>query len=159
MAEAAFDTRIVGADGTYSVVLSPDFVTPLGGPFGGYLATLLLRAAGMHATLPRPVSLHCQFLNAAAIDRVDVSTVTLRSSSRAHAVRVSMTQSDKPIAEGIVWFSAKLEGLDHGPVAVPSPPHPETLRSIEELFTDYTPTGFSAQLDLRPRTGELRATP
>jgi acyl-CoA thioesterase-2 len=149
--DAEFETAIDGADGEYSASLSPHYVTPeAGGPFGGYLAALLLRTAGRQSTLTRPASFHCVFLNAASIERVDLEVTTLRSSSRAEALRVSMTQGGKPIADALVWLVGSPEGLDHGPVGVPSPPHPDSLRSFGELYRDFEAVGFAACLDVRP---------
>src|SRR5687768_1760019 len=111
-------TAVEGGDGRYTAELSPDFVTP-GGPFGAYLAALCLRAAGEHSSLPRPASFHCQFLNVADIARVDFHVSTLRSSKRAHAVRVAMHQGEKPIVDATVWTVSELSGFDHGPSNVP----------------------------------------
>jgi acyl-CoA thioesterase II len=150
MADLRAVTSIEGADGRYTAVLSPDYTNMNGAPFGGYLAALLLRAAGVHSSLPRPATFQAQFLNAAEIRSVDIRVSTLRSSKRSEAIRVSMSQGEKPIAEAMIWTVGELDGLDHGPHVVPSAPPPESLRSFRELYANYPDVGFTRQFEVRP---------
>lgn len=138
----AFDEAIAveGADGQYSADLSPDYRTMVA-PFGGYIAAVLLRTAGAHSSLPKPASMYCHFLNAADSAPVDLEVATRRKSSRAEAMRVTMRQSDKLIAEAMVWMIGNLEGADHVSPHMPSAPPPEACRTFQELYENY-PAGF-----------------
>ena len=135
MGDLALDTDVTGADGHYRARLSPDW--EIWGPCGGYVAAVLLRAAGAHSSLPRPATFACHFLGVAAFDDVDLEVTTLRATRRTESVRVSMRQGDAPIAEAIVWCVA--DGLDgpHLEVArMPDVPPPDEAPLIEDLLGD-----------------------
>lgn len=54
------ETTVTGADGRYQAALSRDW--EIGGPNGGYVAAVALRAAGAVTSLSRPVSFAGHFL-------------------------------------------------------------------------------------------------
>ncbi len=103
--DLATDTEVTGGDGHYRARLSGDW--ELWGPCGGYIAAVLLRAAGAHTPLRRPATIACHFLGVAAFDDVDLEVTTLRATRRTESVRVSMRQGDAPVAEAIVWCVAR----------------------------------------------------
>ena len=118
-------------DGRYTARLDEDWA--IWGPNGGYVASVALRAAGLASGRERPASLLGHLLGVAAFDEVDVTTVVLRRSRFATAVRVGIEQTGQPIFEGLAW------GVDGGGVAleheVPSMPEvapPEDLLSYDE---------------------------
>src|SRR5947209_7879959 len=122
------DTRVSGADGLYQANLNEDW--NIWGPNGGYIAAVLLRAAGTHAELPRPASLAVQFLARADFEPVDLAVTTLRRTRRAEAVTVTMAQSGRTIASAMAWFVDQgLDGLDHDVTQWPAPPPVEELRT------------------------------
>lgn len=127
MADLEVSTRPEGGDGRYTAVLDPDW--EIWGPNGGYVAAVLLRAAGAEAGLPRPASLHVQFLAVASFAEVTLTVTELRRTRRAACLRVAMDQDGTPIAEATAWFVAEgLGGLDHTHLVAPPPvPGPEVL--------------------------------
>jgi acyl-CoA thioesterase-2 len=117
--------------GRYTARLSDDWA--IWGPNGGYVASVALRAAGLASGRQRPASLLGHLLGVAAFDEVEVTTVVLRRSRFATAVRVGIEQAGQPILEGLVW------GVDGGGVALehevptmPEVPGPEDLPSYDE---------------------------
>jgi acyl-CoA thioesterase len=133
MGNLASDTEVAGEAGNRHAKITDAW--DLWGPNGGYLATIALRAADRHIPSMRPASLECHFLRSPAPGQVELVTETLRTSARAHSVRVSMRQEGKPILEALVWLSAPgLDGLPRRSVAPPDGPDPYGLASYEELL-------------------------
>lgn len=133
MGNLAEDTAVEGGDGRYTATFSKDW--EIWGPNGGYVAAVLLRAAGAHSRFARPASLVCHYLGVADFDTVDIETTSLRTAKRAESVRVSITQQGKPIADGMVWcVDDDLEGLAHDAAPAPEVPEPSELKSMAELM-------------------------
>jgi acyl-CoA thioesterase len=133
MTDLAADTQVTGAGGAWNAKVSGEW--DLWGPNGGYLATIALRAAGEHVPGLRPASLECHFLRSPAPGGVDLTTVTLRASSRAVSVRVSMTQERASILEALIWFIPPgLDGLPGRSVSPPEGRGPGELASYEQLL-------------------------
>lgn len=150
MGDLRHDTALEGEDGHYRAELSSDW--EIWGPNGGYVAAVALRAAGAHASMPRPASLVCQYLGVATFDEVQITTATLRQARRAEAIRVSVTQDNQPILEALVWMiSDELDGLVHATRVMPEVPGPEELKTIEELMGGgKAPFRFWENLDYKP---------
>ena len=73
MGDFEVDTRLErtrGSHNHFSATLSEDW--KIWGPNGGYVAGIALRAAGLVAEVPRPVSFACHFLRTADFAPVDV---------------------------------------------------------------------------------------
>jgi acyl-CoA thioesterase len=135
MGDLAADTEVVGENGHYRARLSRDW--EIWGPCGGYVAAVLLRAAGAHASLARPATFACHFLGVAAFDDVELEVTTLRATRRTESVRVTMRQADAPIAEAIVWcVGDALDGPDLQVATMPDVPVPEDATRIEDLVGD-----------------------
>ncbi|MGP8297714.1 thioesterase family protein [Streptomyces inhibens] len=134
MGDLQSDTEVTGGDGKWVAKVSNDW--RLWSPNGGYLATIALRAAGREAPGMRPASLECHFLNSPEPGEVELTTVSLRRSGRAHSIRVSMHQDRRPVLEAIVWaVRPDLNGLPFRTVAPPDGiPHPESLEPMERLL-------------------------
>ncbi len=136
MGDFAVDTAVEGGAGRYRAHLSREW--DVWGPNGGYVAAVALRALGAESPLPRPATFTCQYLNVAKFEAVDLAVTTLRVSKRAAALRVSMTQGDRPILEALSWFVAEgMEGLTHDVTTMPDVPGPDELKPMEELVDDY----------------------
>ncbi|MCU1353927.1 MAG: acyl-CoA thioesterase [Acidimicrobiales bacterium] len=153
MGDLDLDTRVHGSDGSYAAHLNEDW--NIWGPNGGYLGAVLLRAAGTHAALPRPASLAVTFLARATFEAVEIQTVTLRRTRRAEAVRATMIQGDRIVAEALAWFvDVDLDGLEHDVTTMPAAPPPEQVRSwdalVQELDLPRPPFRFWDNIDYRP---------
>jgi acyl-CoA thioesterase II len=132
VADLDLDTKVEGQGGTYVAHISPDW--EIWGPNGGYLAALALRAAARETPLLRPASFTCQYLNVAEFSEVTLRVVRLRESKRAAALRVSMTQRERPILEALTWIiDDRSLGLEHDEARAPVVPPPEGLPSYEDL--------------------------
>ncbi len=132
MADLRTDTEVTGADGKWQAKVSDDW--DLWGPNGGYLAAIALRAADRHAPGMRPASLECHFLHAARPGHAELVTQTLKGSSRAQSVRVSLYQEGREILSGLVWTIGRgLDGFPRRGATAPSCPGPEGLRPFPEL--------------------------
>jgi acyl-CoA thioesterase-2 len=151
MGELGADTAVrpIG-DGRYAANLSQDW--EIWGPNGGYVASVLLRAVEAASTRARPVSLACQFLSVAAFDEVQMTTEVVRQTRSADAIRVSMAQGDRRIAEGLAWVAdADLPGLDHqSEPAIPAPGPDEITPASERRPEDSPSFAFWENLDQRP---------
>ncbi|NBE92562.1 thioesterase family protein [Nonomuraea sp. KC401] len=100
---------------------------------GGYLMATVLRAVGCLAPEARPVSMSSHFLQSASPGNADVEVVKIRDGRRAQSFRVSVTQGDRHVLEGIVLTS-------NSPVESPRGKwgdrqgiqHPDTLPTFQE---------------------------
>ena len=140
MGDLGADTAIerVG-DGRYRASLSKEW--EIWGPMGGYVAAVALRAAGAHAGIGRPASFFCHFLSVAAFDDVDVEAVTLRAGRRTASVRVSVSQSGKPVLEAMAWAAEESDGMEHAFAPAPDVPDPGTLPNVEERMAGVEGAG------------------
>jgi acyl-CoA thioesterase II len=152
MGDLEQDTRVVGEDGRYTAVLSDDW--EIWGPNGGYVAAILLRAAGASTDLPVPASLAVHYLARGSFEEVQLSVRRLRRTRRAEAVAVSMTQGDRSIAEGLAWFVDRdLPGLAHDVTAMGEVAAPESLPTMLERQREAgieSPFRFWDNLENRP---------
>jgi acyl-CoA thioesterase-2 len=151
MGDFAEDTALMGGDGRYRAVLSPDW--EVWGPLGGYVAAIALRAMGVENPGKRPASISCQFLAAAAFAPIDVEVVTLRKGRRSHALHVRMFQGGVPVHAATGWVvDAGMRGLEHDHTAMPEVPGFSELRSYAECvdnFDEWYPAWHRA-IDGRP---------
>ena len=81
------DTAVAGDGGRYTATLSDDW--EIWGPNGGYIAAILLRAAGASTDLPVPASLAVHYLARGGFDEVQLEVRSLRRTRRAEAVAVT----------------------------------------------------------------------
>jgi acyl-CoA thioesterase len=125
-------THIEGRDGRYVAHLSKDW--EIWGPNGGYLAAIALRAAGQVAQIQQPASFYCHFLSSPAFDAVQLNVKVLKPGHRAESFAVEMTQEGKPILHALVKTAADAPGYSHQHPQAPEVPHPETLKTYEELL-------------------------
>jgi acyl-CoA thioesterase len=149
--DLAADTEVTGSDGRYRARLTGDW--EIWGPCGGYVAAVLLRAAGEHTPLRRPATFACHFLGVAAFDDVEVEVTTLRATRRTESLRVSMTQGDAPVAEAIVWCVARdLDGPEVTSNTMPAVAPPHECPRIEELAEEdeRPPYSFWDNFEYRP---------
>lgn len=140
-----------GAPGRFTHKLVPDW--RIWGPNGGYIASVALRAAGDTTALPRPASFSCLFLGMASYDDevVDVQVSSLRRAKRTEALRVSITQGDRPILDAHVWaIDGGLAGLEHDVTVAPDVPSPSELKSFDELAPDAPQHAFWQNFDGKP---------
>ncbi len=137
------DTRLEGADGRYRAKLSPDW--EIWGPNGGYVAAIALRAAGMEATLPRPVSFSGHFISVARFAPVDVVVEPVRVGRRAESFRVRIVQDGRLVLEALVRTASEGPGYQHDASPAPEVPDPESIAAPDE--EDFYP--FWKNLDRR----------
>lgn len=102
------ETRVAGGDGRYTATLDPAW--EIWGPCGGYVAAVLLRAAGAESAFPVPVSLAVQFLGVAGFAPVDLAVETLQAGRRSQCLRVAMSQDGRPVSHAVVWTKAEPDG-------------------------------------------------
>jgi acyl-CoA thioesterase-2 len=139
--DLAEDTAIDGSDGHYRGRFSRDW--EIWGPNGGYVASVALRAAGVHSRFDRPATIVGHYLGVASFDTVDIEVTTLRSAKRAESLRVSLTQGEQPIFEGLVWSVGDVAGLEHDFTEMPEVSAPEGLPSVREKLAEHNvPTMF-----------------
>ena len=134
------DTRLEALDGPdsrYRASVGRAWEAAPGRPAGGFLAALALRAAGEVSDLPRPVSFSGHFVQPARFGELEIGVSTLSRGKRTAALRVSMTQSEAPILEGLLWTGAEeLPGYAAEFVTIPEHPGPEGLPSVTDFAAD-----------------------
>ena len=135
-------------DHRFRAVLSKEWT--LWGPAGGYVSAVALRAAGAASSFRRPVSYACQYLNVARFDAVELQVESLRAGRRSEALRVTMKQGEKLILTAQVWAMNGNEGMVHDFVPAPELPHPDTLKSIEQLRPERPLHPFFLNFEQRP---------
>lgn len=152
MGDLEVDTRLTGGDGRWTAELSSDWA--IWGPCGGYVAAVLLRAAGAHSDFPRVATLAVNFLGVARFEQVDLVAETLQAGKRSQAIRVSMTQDGRPISHAVVWTIAEpdgREGIQYDWTDWPDLPGPDGLLEFDELRPDEDrPFPFWDNMEGRP---------
>jgi acyl-CoA thioesterase-2 len=134
MGDLDADTKVTGSVGRYSARLSRDW--ELGGPSGGYIASIALRAAGEHSRFGRPVSIVGHFLGVASFTDVIVETTTLQLTARAESIRVTMKQHKNEIFEALVWTCAPMDGLEHELALSPASYEPDSVPSTAQRIAE-----------------------
>jgi acyl-CoA thioesterase-2 len=135
------DTRVTGSKGNYTAVVSPDW--QIWGPNGGYMATIALRAGMAEARIQNPASIYVQFLRAARTDRLDIRVSVAQAGRRAEAIRISITQDEKPVLEALLRTALPGDGLEHVAVEAPVVRPPEELPLLDELIAQRGAPTFS----------------
>lgn len=137
MGDFEADTRLTGSSGRYTAEISRDW--EIWGPCGGYIAALLLRAAGMHSSFDRPATLSVHFLGSAAFETATIDVSSLKRGRRSESLRVSMSQDGRPIAEALAWIAdGGADGFSYD--WADPPPGSEDPRShptVQELDPDW----------------------
>jgi acyl-CoA thioesterase len=162
MGDLDCDTRLEGSAGCYRARVSEAWEGAAPGrPASGLLAALALRAAGDSSGLPRPVGFTVSFTGRPRFGEVEIGVSTLSSGDRTAALRVSMTQSEAPVLEGLVWTAAgELPGYAVEFAPIPEYPGPEGLPSVNEIAADAgrpLPPSWSG-VDYRSRSGDPSAS-
>jgi acyl-CoA thioesterase-2 len=144
------DTRVEGADGSYTASLSKDW--EIWGPNGGYLAAIALRAAGERAQIRQPASFYCHFLSSPAFEHVQLEVSVLKQGRRAESLRVEMTQAGKPILHALVKTATDAPGYSHQHPKTLTVPRPEALKSYDQLLpaSRLPPFSFWKNIERRP---------
>lgn len=150
MGDLASDTAVEWlAPGRYRAQISKDW--ELWGPNGGYLASIALRAAGAHATLPRPGSLSCHYVNVPSFAEVDLEVTTLRATRRAESLRVSMSQGGRAVLEAIVWaLKDGLPGPEYDWIAPTAVPPPSELATMVAEEHHWGAAPYWERIEVRP---------
>jgi acyl-CoA thioesterase II len=104
------------------------------GPNGGYLAAIVLRAAGRVARIPRVATLHLHYLRVARFERVELRVRVLQAGQKAESISVEMEQAGKLILTALVRTALADAGLVHDVASAPNVvSHDNNLLSMEEL--------------------------
>lgn len=146
------DTELEGNDGRYVAKVSPDWDGWV--PNGGYLSSIALRAAAAETDLTQPASYYCHYLNPGVSGQMaELTVTTLRKSRTTHAMRVEMSQVDRPVLEALVWAITPPGSLDYSYAQMPEVPGPHGLRSGEDIHApDPAPFAFWQNLESKPVT-------
>jgi len=149
-------TQVEGRDGQYRATIAEGYGTATG-PFGGYLATLALRAAAAGTTKARPTELTCHFHSAARPGPVTIAVAPLHETPRSQSLATTIAQDGSPILSALAWFSDVRDGIDHDASPAPAVPPPGMIRPLGDLHRNVA--GFS-WLEVRPiYEPSLRAAP
>jgi acyl-CoA thioesterase-2 len=109
MGDLTTDTAVTrSGEGRYTATPSKDW--EIWGPNGGYMAALALRAAGAQTDHPHPASMACHYLARADFEPVELQVTSLRATTRVESLRVTMTQSGRPVLEALIWAAGELTG-------------------------------------------------
>jgi acyl-CoA thioesterase II len=136
-----------GADGRFSIRLSEAW--EIWGPSGGYLAALALRAAGMSAEIPRPVSFYCHFLSSPKFDRVELEVEALKQGRRSESLAVRMTQDGREVLFALVRTAADAPSYSHQEVEAPQTTPPEASDPLERIKDGKPIFNFWANVSCR----------
>jgi acyl-CoA thioesterase-2 len=152
MGDLDHDTRLEGADGTYTATVSPEW--EIWGPNGGYMATFALRAAGAVARIARPVSFYGHFLRVAEFASIEVVATPVQQGRRAESIRVSIAQGGKAVFEGLLRTALEGPGLEHEEVRGPEVPPPEAGKTWEECIAGRRLPSFAFWNNVEARVVE-----
>jgi acyl-CoA thioesterase II len=135
-------TAVNGGGGSYEGHLSEAWQSAVG-PFGGYLAAIVLRAAAAETTKAQPVSLSCHFLAVGGPGPIAVDVRSGHATRRAESLLVSIRQADTVLVSALAWFADAGAGIDHPPTDVPVASPPVLLAPIEQLHKNFSGFWFA----------------
>lgn len=161
------DTDVTQREGRMVAELRPAW--GIWGPNGGYMASIALRAAGMHAPAGhRPVSLSVQYLGRAAFADVTVDVELLKGGGTA-CMAVALAQDGKIFLRAQCWTTSRMQGPDFAELVCPDVPGPDGLMSLKAFKAERgesqhpfwenfetRPIGFYGPPDPDPRGAVLR---
>lgn len=127
----ASDTEVEGSDDKYICTLHPNW--NMGGPLGGYIAAVSIRAAAREAEQPFPLSYHCQFLSTAGFGETSIDVHALQRGRSTETFEISMFQQEKLILRALLRTGrhrhpAKVDA------SVPACTDPDRLASLSSLL-------------------------
>lgn len=128
------------------------------GPFGGYVAAILVRAlvAAVHDPVRRPRSLTVHFVEAAEAGPVDVCATVERAGRSSTTVSLRLEQDGRPVALALGSCAAWRDGEPVWAEAAPDVPPPDECERL--VRRDPLPE-FQERFEIRPAaplTGEAR---
>ncbi len=135
MGDLAADTELTASgEGAFTRLLHRDW--EIWGPNGGYLATLALRAAGLHCGRARPANITVHFLGVANFDEpVTILPTTMRATKVATSIAVRIEQAGRPVLQAMVWaVDQGLAGLQHSFGEAPDASGWSELPTLQERF-------------------------
>lgn len=106
---------------------------------GGYLAALGLRATASLSSAQTPVSLSMDFIRGVKIGEaiLEVAPVSVKLGSTLHGVTLS--QHGNLCATARIWTMNARGGPEHDSGSMPLVPHPDELRSLEQIIKPSDP--------------------
>ncbi len=126
---------------------------------GGYLAAVVLRAAGSATSFDRPATLSLQLLSGASAGPAVLRVRSVRRARTAECLAVDLEQGDRHLATAHVWaVDGDGSGPEHqdagampadGPAAYPTVEERVAARGLEEA---RPPFPFWDNLEVRPTT-------
>jgi acyl-CoA thioesterase len=119
---------------------------------GGYIAAAGMRIAAAASRFQRPANVTCQFLRSCVPGAAEAVVTVVASHASAELIQVDIHQDGKQRATILIWMVDRKEGPTHRAMYMPLVPHPEELRTIEEIMRpDDPPLGpFWQPLEQRP---------
>ena len=153
---AVTETGRTDAATTFTAQLSDDWrIWTLN---GGYVAAVMLRAAGAASRFDRPASISLQLLSGATSGEATLKTRVARAARVADCIAVEMNQGGKVVAEMFAWITG--EAPENAPThqfagEVPAPPVsevPTVSERIESLpdTVERPPFPFWNNFESRP---------
>lgn len=137
-------------DGRWNGVTSDDYWNMVG-PFGGYVAALLYRAAEADPRrVGEAVALTVNFCAAVEKGAFAIEAVPVRTGGSTQHWTVAMTQDGATVATATALFAKRPDTFFHHPLAMPAVPAPDTL----DRFGAF-PSGWTARYDMRFAHGAL----
>jgi acyl-CoA thioesterase len=123
------------------------------GPFGGYVATFLVRAmvAAVDDPARRPRSLTIHYVEAPEAGPIDVCAAVERAGRSSTTVSLRLEQEGRPVALALGSCAAWRDGEPEWADSAPEAPPPE---ECERLPRADGPPGFHERLEIRP-VGQL----
>ena len=119
------------------------------GPFGGYVATFLMRAmvAAVDDPARRPRSLTIHYVEAPTADPVEICAVVERAGRSATTVSLRLEQHGRPVALALGSCATWRDGEPEWTEPAPEAPPPEECERLERV--DPVP-GFHDRFEIRP---------
>jgi Thioesterase-like superfamily len=121
-------------DGAYGATVSDRWNRPLGGPLGGYLMGICLRALCRELPLPDPVVLSAFFLRPAQPGHAEVQTELIRAGRRTATGQASLSQDGKERVRVIATFTDLARACGRTVVLNAPPALPPPDRAIDPLL-------------------------
>jgi acyl-CoA thioesterase II len=142
-----------GAEGLRASI-DPEWM--IWGPVGGYLASIALRAAGLHAEGHRPVSFSCQFLARGKAGLVNIEHDIVKPGSTQFC-RVSISQEGVALLQAQICTTSKTDGPDKVDVKATEVPLPDALEPFADQLARYGHQAIPFWRNVEGRQVDFRA--
>ncbi len=123
------------------------------GPFGGYLAAIVVRAICLRSVHGVPATFSCHYLSVGESGPIEIAFEILKTARSAESIRATVYQKGRRLMEAVAWIVVEdLVGLKHSSKHKPDIDPPKSLplfKALENSVEEHSPIWH--HIERRPR--------